>query len=164
MKDLAPWACLFLQTGGKDSNASSDINEPCHHKRAQSDPGCTHLWSEGLHWTGSSQTDLRKEHRPSRHVTEILTQKTRMRTEILIYIYFYSPSHDSDNFLLIFKPVILQLLEFKVVSLSFSLFFNLNLKQAPGPELSAQNLIRGLTSWTIRSWPKPKSRVGWWTN
>ena len=32
-----------------------------------------------------------------------------------------------------------------------------NLKQVPGSELSAQSPIRGSNSWTVRSWPEPKS-------
>ena len=32
-----------------------------------------------------------------------------------------------------------------------------NPKQAPGSELSAQSLTRGLNSQTVRSWPEPKS-------
>ena len=32
-----------------------------------------------------------------------------------------------------------------------------NLKQAPGSELTAQSLMQGSNSWTVRSWPEPKS-------
>ena len=32
-----------------------------------------------------------------------------------------------------------------------------NLKQAPGFEVSAQNLMQGSNSRTMRSWPEPKS-------
>ena len=32
-----------------------------------------------------------------------------------------------------------------------------NLKQAPGSELSAQSLMRGSNSWTVRSGPELKS-------
>ena len=34
-----------------------------------------------------------------------------------------------------------------------------NPKQAPGSELSAQSPMRGLNSWTIRSWPELKSML-----
>ena len=32
-----------------------------------------------------------------------------------------------------------------------------DLKQAPGSMLSAQSLMQGLNSWTVRSLPEPKS-------